>query len=216
MRARWQSIAAALCLALAVLAVSNSAVGLRRSTGRIERALRYACPGLSKGTARSYARIIQSEAQRRSFDPYTQIAIIWNETGGSCNAGLTFANDSGFYVGLGQIDANNSRSCRDGGLDSPACQQRIANLKDGAFNLRRTAHHITENRKFCRSKTGEPALFARWLSSYQGFNNHAKSGRSGVWCNMRQDRRGRWRDVKTPSLTRRVMNYRRRLVRLFG
>jgi hypothetical protein len=182
---------------------------------QVERAWREACPHLPRATARVWAEVLQREAKKRHFCPYTGIAIVWNETGASCNARLTYKNGSGFYVGLGQIDAYNSKACRDGGLDAPACQARIAALQDGVYNLQRMAAAITANRRMCRARTGQPALFARWLSSYQGFNNHRRSGRAGVWCNMRKDRHGRWRDVTVPRLTRRVMRYRRHLLRKF-
>ena len=177
--------------------------------------MRHACPPLSAARARAWAPVIQREAGKRSFCPFTVVSIIRHETGTTCNPRLVNNNPPREYsVGLGQINVIHHRECRGGKLDSPGCRGYIASLMEGGANLRVTASMITRNREFCRRKTGRPALFARWLSSYQGYNN--SRGRKGVWCNQRQDRRGRWRDVTTPKFTRRVMSYRRLLVRLFG
>ena len=66
-------------------------------------------------------------------------------------------------------------------------QRHKARLQVGVYNLRVASALITANRRMCRAKTGKPALFARWLASYQGAN---RPGR-GVWCNMKRDARGR-------------------------
>ena len=181
---------------------------------KVARAFKIACPHINKAKAKVWGGILQKQAKQRSFCPYTGVAIIWNETGKTCNERLTFKHHSGFYVGLGQINAFHRKECREGGLESPGCKMRISELQNGAYNLRRMSMGITANRKMCRKRTGHPALFARWLSSYQGFN--ISRGRKGVWCNMRRDKRGRWRDVKVPHLTRKVMRYRRQLLRTLG
>jgi hypothetical protein len=181
---------------------------------KVERAFKMACPHLSTAKAKLWGGILKKQAKQRKFCPYTGVAIVWSETGRTCNETLIYDHSSGYYVGLGQINAYHRKECKEGGLDSPGCKMRIAELQNGAYNLVRMSMGITANRKFCRKKTGHPALFARWLSSYQGFN--ISKGRKGVWCNMRQDKRGRWRDVKTPHLTRKVMRYRRRLLRTLG
>lgn len=191
-------------------------------TAKVARAFKIACPQLSTAKAKAWGAILQKQAKQRKFCPYTGVAIVWNETGKSCNERLTFKHHSGYYVGLGQINAFHRKECREGGLESPGCKARIAELQVGSYNLVRMSMGITANRKMCRRKTGHPALFARWLSSYQGFNNYSRGGRSGVWCNMRcvrKNRRGkclRWRDVRVPKLTRKVMNFRHRLVRTLG
>jgi len=210
-----RAIPALLLLVAALGFALPSAQARDVSVRRVERAWKEACPHLNPAKAKLWAGILQKQARERSFCPYTGIAIVWNETGRTCNETLTFKHHSGFYVGLGQINAYHRKACRDGGLQSPGCRARIAELQNGAYNLRRMAASITANRKMCRKRTGHSALFARWLSSYQGFNNYARGGRSGVWCNMRKDRRGRWRDVKVPKLTRKVMRYRRHLLRKF-
>ena len=114
-------------------------------------------------------------------------------------------------VGLAQINVLAShRSCR-AQLDSAGCQLVIASLLDGVHNLRTAAGMITKWRDYCRRRTGKPALFARWLSGFQGYDS-----RPGVSCNMKRDKRGRWRDLPVPKLTRKVMAYRRYLIRRIG
>lgn len=196
-----------------VLAVALPTVEARTvSTRRIERAWKMACPSLSAGKARAWAKILHEEAKQRQFCPYTVIAIVQNETGGSCNERLV-ADRPGleYSVGLGQINVIHHRDCRGGNLKSAGCQAYIGMLMDGASNLKVTAAMITQNRKFCRQATGHPALFARWLSSYQGYNR-----RKGVLCNMRRDSKGRWRDVAIPKFTRKVMSYRNYLAHTLG
>lgn len=201
-----------LLLSLAVLLSSSPSGALSRPLWRVREALREAAPHLSPKSVDVYARIVREEARSRSFDPYTLIAMVRFESGWS--SGVVGRNSVGTYVGFGQIRLENWRECRgEEGPSSEACARRRRLLRDPVFNLRRTARFITEHRTFCRKKTGEPALFARWLSSYQGFNNSSK--RRGVWCNMRQDRRGRWRDVRAPTFTRKVIAYRRQLARRF-
>jgi len=207
---RFRSILLAAVVACVLLSIARPSVSLTRSTWRIEKALQDACPGLSKGRMKLWAPVIRKEARERHFCPYTEVSIIRYES--RCNPGLV-ANKLPleYSVGLGQINVIWHRDCKDGKLKSPKCQAYIGMLKSGPANLKVTASMITANRKMCRDRTGHPALFARWLSSYGGYNN--SRGRKGVWCNMRKDRRGRWRDVKVPTHTQNVMNYRRYLVR---
>jgi hypothetical protein len=205
------ALVAALAAALLV-AGAPRALALHRPMRQIERAWRVACPHLSQAQASAWSKVLQREAERRSFCPYTVVSIVRHETGGTCNERLVYDKRPREYsVGLGQVNVVHHRDCRAGGIESPGCQAYIGMLMNGAANLRVVAGLITANRKFCRSKTGKPALFARWLSSYQGYNN--SRGRRGVWCNMQQDRRGRWRDAKVPWATQRVMRYRRELLR---
>ena len=213
MRQHLLLLAALLCaLGLAV----PSAKALDRPVSKIERAWLKACPHLRKSTAKRWSPILKKEAKKRGFCPYTVVSMVKHETGSTCNERVTKEIGSAVYVGLGQINAMFSKPCGVKGRGSPECAGYIAKLQDGGYNLRRIAIEISSHRKYCRRKTGQSALFARWLTSYQGFNNHARSGRTGVWCNMRRDKRGNWRDVKTPKFTRRVMKYRRLLVRTLG
>lgn len=206
-----RSFAAALALLALLVFGAPQVEALVRPTSTIARAIELSAPRLSKPTRLAYAQILHAEGKARHFDPLTVVAMVHFES--HWNPALTNDHHSGFYVGLGQINAYHRKECREGGLKSTGCQARIAELKSGPYNLRRVAAGVTANRRFCRRKTGQPALFARWLSSYQGLNDYRRGGRADVWCNMRRDRRGRWRDVKVHRLTRQVMRYRLTLIR---
>lgn len=199
----------AILLAFALALVTPRASALARPLSRVEAAIRYVNPRVARVNVRSWARVIRAEAIARRFDPYTLIAIVRFESG--FNPGVVNNNPPREYsVGLSQINALALyRTCREPPiLSAPSCQSSIAALTDGAHNLRTAARLITGFRDHCRRRTGKPALFARWLSAFQGYDS-----RPGVTCNMRRDRRGRWRDLPAPTLTRRVMRYRRELVR---
>jgi hypothetical protein len=184
-----------------------------RSVAVVSAALRLAAPQLSDGQVAVYAPILRSEGKARSFDPFTLIAMVRGES--RWRAHLVGGMD-GQCIGLGQICLHFQPGCRGGDFQNPLCLGRKAQLLQGPVNLRYSASLITANRAFCRRRTGRPALFARWLSSYQGWNNRAQSGRQGIWCNMRRGKDGRWRDVKVPRMTRDVMAYRRELIRRLG
>jgi hypothetical protein len=153
---------------------------------------------------RAYAVVIQREAKAHHFDPLTLIGMVNYES--HWYAGV---EDDAHCIGLGQVCLTNYRFCTEGGFESPRCLAQRASLKVGTFNLRVAAGLITANRKFCRAQTGHPALFARWLSSYQGYN---RPGR-GIWCNMKRNSKGVWYDLPVPKYTRRVIQYRLRLIR---
>lgn len=162
-------------------------------------------------TARSYARVIIREATARHFDPFTLVSMARWES--HWNPATVNENDPFYSVGLVQIGAirGNSKCSSRELLPTAACRERIAVLMDGTYNLANAAGLIAKHRQHCRKKTGQPALFARWLSSYQGYD-----GRPGVTCNMRRNRKGRWYDLPVPRLTQRVIQYRRVLVRKYG
>jgi len=205
----------AVLLALACSLAATEAGSIHRSLRQIERALAYSCPSLSQANTNRYAKAIQKQAKRHRYDPYSGIGIIKYETGSSCNERLVYNKLPREYsVGLGQINVIWHRSCdesKGGSMKSAGCQAYIGMLMDGSSNIRVMSSMITLNRKMCRKRTGQPALFARWLSSYGGYN-----GRRGVLCNMRKDSRGRWRDVKVPRHTQNVISWRRTLIRKFG
>jgi len=183
----------------------------RRSEQQVVRAIRDGNASLSLRTARSYARVIRDEARRRHFDPLTLVSMArweshWNPT-------VVNPDDPGYSVGLVQVAAVRAGSdcASKSDIGSEACQRRIARLSQGTYNLRQAAALITLHRRWCRQRTKKPALFARWLSSYQGYNS-----RPGVTCNLRRDKHGRWRDLPVPKLTRRVIRYRRTLIRRYA
>jgi len=190
------------------LAAALPTAAMVRPGSYVRRAIHYSAPGLSYKTTQLYASLLVEEGRARGFDPLTVISIVHFESG--WNPGLVNNNPPREYsVGLGQVNVIHSKSCRDGALQSPACSAYVARLKDGTYNLRIVSALITVNRKVCRDKTKQPALFARWLSSYQGYN---RPGR-GVWCNMKRNSEGVWHDLKTPEKAARVMRYRRQLIR---
>jgi hypothetical protein len=180
-----------------------------RSVGLIVAAIQYVQPSIGDGVARSYATVIQAEAKRRSFDPFTLVAMTRRES--RFHASLIYDKLPREYsVGLVQINVIHYPACKTPALiAAPGCQSRINSLLHGPYNLKIASSLITANRRFCRKKTGKPALFARWLASFQG---HNRPGR-GVWCNMKKDKRGRWRDLPVPESARSVIRYRRRLIR---
>ena len=202
----WVALASALVIAV------PSVEAKRAPADGVERAWLVACPKLNPKKAKLWSQLIRKEAKARGFCPYTVISIVKNETGGSCNERIVNNRPPIEYsVGLGQVNVIHHRDCRGGNLESSGCQAYISMLMDGASNLRVVSSLITQNREFCKRKTGKPALFARWLSSYQGYN-----GKKGVWCNMRRDKSGQWRDVKVPRFTKRVIQYRRFLMQSSG
>lgn len=203
-----------------VLGLALPVAALERPLYRVEAAIRIAAPKLPPALVKVYAKPIRRDAIKYRYCPLTQISLVKFESGFRAGlvahtrrrgVSLPCTKSTPCYVGLGQISAFHRPECKAGGWESPGCQKRVSELKDGVYNLGRTALGIHLNRQVCRRITGQPALFARWLSSYGGFNNSA--GRRGVWCNMKKDRRGRWRDVPAPAATRRVMAYRRELIR---
>jgi len=182
-----------------------------RSVAAIAAAIEFASPGMSPATARAYAEVVRPEAIAHHYDPFTMVAYVRRES--RWHAGVVGGRD-GQCIGLGAICLHKYPYCIDTKFTGETCLARKSELLNGAHNLRVASAMVTGHRKFCRSKTGRRALFARWLSSLQGYNK--SRGRRGVWCNMRKDRRGRWRDVRAPDGTRSVIRYRLVLVRKFA
>lgn len=201
-----------LAAALFMLSATGTASGLTRPLSQVVRAVREANPSLHPTTARGWAKVIRDEARKHQFDPYTLIAIVHGETNFNPSA-INNNPPREYSVGLSQINVLSFRACRpsDTMLQSPGCQAIISRLLVGDHNLRTAAGIITSARDYCRRRTGQPALFARWLSVFQGYDS-----RPGVVCNMRRDSRGHWRDLPVPVLTRRVMAYRRHLQLTIG
>lgn len=166
-------------------------------------------PRMDPARARSYARTLQQEAVEHRFDPFTGVAIVHYESRWRAGA----ISRDGEDLGLAQVRARYVGACRKdpSPVRAPgrACRAVRGRLLEPHTSLRHMAAAITHWRRYCRRRTGRPALFARWLSGYQGYE-----GRPGVTCNQVR-RRGRWRDLPAPSLTLRVMRYRRQLVRRF-
>lgn len=201
-----------LAVACVLTCVAPAYAHYHRSEAQVVAAIRDVVK-VPKPLARSYAQTIIREARRRHFDPFTLVSMARYES--HWNPRIVNANDPRYSVGLVQVGAvqgPDSKCPSKALIESPGCQARIALLMDGNYNLTRAAMGITIRRKWCRDRTGLPAKFHRWLSSFQGMDR-LKSGRI---CNMQRDRRGRWRDLPIRNVTRRVMVYRRVLIRKYG
>ncbi len=154
-------------------------------------------PTMSKSAARGYARVVQTEARKRHFDPLTLVSIAHWESHWIASA------RNGQCMGLAGVCSSNYRCCQTQ-PSGACCLRKQACLLDGACNLREAAKAITANRAYCRRKTGR-AGFRHWLASYQGLNGGSN------WCGQRRASRG-WVDVPVHNLTRRVMDRRRELI----
>lgn len=174
-----------------------------RSVAVIVWAIQTANPSVSNASAKAYATIIQSESRKRNIDPFTIIAIVRNESG--WRAGVV--SRDGEDYGLGQIRARFVGACRTD-ANSPACAGVKASLLNGSYNLRKVASAITLWRSTCRRLTKRQALFHRWLHGYGGMGNLKR----GIICGQRKTVKG-WRDLPIRKALRRIMNYRKQLIR---
>jgi hypothetical protein len=173
---------------------------MTRSLGVILAAILLSQPRMSPETARGYATEVRSVARDRHVDPLTIVAMVHYESMWIASVG------SNACVGLGGICLASFRACQLD-LDDPGCRAKRLELLDGRANLRAMGSFIQSNRDFCRKKTGRAEL-RHWLASYQGLNRPG----AGVWCGQRRVR-GKWTDVPTHWITRRVLDRRRMLIR---
>jgi hypothetical protein len=126
-------------------------------------------PELAPEEAERFAKVVQSEAKDRGFDPLTAVAIVHSESG--WHPGTVSSNGEDY--GLGQIRARYVGACK-GDTDplsnpSAECRAVKESLLDAESNLHTMAQLISDNRKLCLEKTKSAAL-PRWLASYQGLN----------------------------------------------
>jgi hypothetical protein len=160
----------------------------------IAAAIQLSQPNMSDKTAKTYAKVIQEEAKKRHFDPFSIVAIIHKESWWVPSA----ISPSGRDFGLAQIRVEHLGACRkdaDPVNDpSPACRALKASFLNPIFNIRYASAHITRSREFCRKKVGK-VTYHGWLSAWQG--THKK----GKWCR------------KNKYTTSRI-KYRRKLVNL--
>jgi hypothetical protein len=112
---------------------------------------------------------LQATAKTYDFDPLTAIAIIHSESGFDAES----VSRDGEDYGLAQLRARYLGDCkrdRDPVQDpTPECLAFKRSLLDPEMNIRAMGQLISQNRKFCKKKTGS-AAFERWLASYQGRN----------------------------------------------
>jgi len=173
-----------------------------RSLKVIAFAINIASPSTPKASVDSYAKVIKEEAKKRHFDPLTLVAMVYNESKWNPRV-INSIN----CVGLGQVCLSNYPYCRKD-ISSARCQAKKAQLQDGVYNLRVISRSITLNRKFCRKRTGKPALWRYWLASHGGYNVPSR----GVWCGQRKVL-GKWQDEPIPKTLKRIMRYRKKLIK---
>jgi hypothetical protein len=174
-----------------------------RSVALITAAIGLANPGLGVATRTHYAKTVQAVCKRASCDPLTIVSMVEFESRWRASARLVRGQEE--YVGLGQVRLRNYPACGD--LKSSACAAKRAELLNPHHNLRVIGATIQATRKYCRKRTGRPALFARWLAVYQGVD-----AVRGTTCNQRRVR-GKWVDQPLHRLTLRVMRRRTELAR---
>ncbi len=136
-------------------------------------AIQLSQPNVAEGEARIIAEALQEQAAEHDFDPLTGVSIIFHESSFDSSA----VSENGEDYGLAQIRARYLDACRSDRSPvtnpSAACRRFKKRLLDPSFNVKMMAQLITQNRQYCRQKTGS-AVFHRWLASYQGRNNPRK------------------------------------------
>ena len=182
-----------------------------RSVLFIKTAIEICQPTMSESLSTTYATKLQAEAQARNYDPITPVAIIDNES--KWNSRLVGGLNNQ-CIGLGQHCLHVYDYCTGTAYRGARCQAKKQWLLNGHNNLMATSKAITDWRKTCRSITGKPALFYRWLHGYQGFGKYDKKRKKWiVVCGMRPTKKG-WVDVKRPKLVNKVMRRRIELIKL--
>ncbi len=183
-----------------------------RSIAVIAWAILLSNPGMPRTQARAYAKTLQTAAKENSFDPFTGVAIIHNES----RWRQSVISPDGEDYGLGQIRARYTKGCRDDAepvkKPSASCKAAKARLLDGHYNIRRMGAEITAWRKFCRKLTKKPALFHRWLAGYGGMGRPKKGGGWTRICGQHRTKRG-WRDLPKRKALRKIIAHRRQLIR---
>jgi len=194
------------CLVLLVLLFARPAQAHHwgRSVGQVAWAIGQSQPKMGLGLRRAYARVVLRASRRARFDPFTLVAIVHNES--RWNARVVGGRGH-LCVGLGQQCLFDYAFCRHN-YRGVACLARRAWLLNGTNNILEIASRLTSWRKLCRRVTGRDPLLYRVLHGYQGYGRLSR----GILCGMRRTRHG-WRDVARPRQVRRVMRYRRRLIR---
>jgi hypothetical protein len=165
-----------------------------REVWLIAAAIQLSQPSMPAETAKTYATVVQQEAKKRHFDPFSLVAIIHYESWWQPHA----VSPGGQDLGLAQIRYQYLGACRADAdpvhKPSKKCAALKASLLNPVFNIRYASAHITRSREFCRRKVGR-ATYHGWLSAWQGTH------RKGKWCR------------KNKHTTLRI-NYRGKLVKL--
>jgi hypothetical protein len=142
------------------------------------------------------------------------VAIIHNESRWRPNV----VSADGEDFGVGQVRARYEKGCDSGKPaaqdNSASCRAVKARLLSASYGIRRMGGAITAWRRKCRKVTGRPALFRRWLHGYGGMGKWDKKKRRWIrLCGQRPTKKG-WVDLPLRRELARIINYRKRLVRL--
>lgn len=160
-----------------------------RSIAVIIAAIQLSNPGLSYPQVESYAKVVQEEAKKRHFDPFSLVSIIHFESWWRPGA----VNPNGEDWGLAQAHVPTFPACRQD-MESDACKAIKQRFLNPIYSIRWAAARITVSRDFCRKHTGG-ASYHGWLSAWQGTHKRGK------WCRANKH-------------TRLRVNYRAKLVRM--
>lgn len=177
-------------------------------------ALLHLHPGMPREQAVQYATVMRDEARKRSFDPFTYVALAEEESHwqpgkegdcdgeGNCQA-----------IGLGQIHYEHIGACRADPepVTNPGreCLRVRESLRDGVTNLRLMAAALSKARKLCQTKTGR-ALLADTLSAYGGRNKAPR-----MYCGrVYRPRLQRWVALPLYPGVQKVVQLRKALLRL--
>ncbi len=162
---------------------------------------------MSQARLRAYAKLVRDVAKRHDIDTFTIVALIHNESRWRSS---TVSRD-GEDFGLGQVRARYLPGCdrtmaaaKD---TSASCLAVKARLSSVAYNIRVLGGAINAWRKTCRKRTGRRALLRRWLHGVGGMGKPPS-----LICGMRKVK-GRWRDIKLRPELRKILRYRKRLIR---
>ncbi len=141
----------------------------------IAAAIQLSQPGMSAKSARTYATVVQQEAKKRHFDPFSLVAIIHYESTWRSHA----VSSNGRDYGLAQIRVQYVGACRKDkdpvNNPSKACKAVKATFLNPLYNIRYASRRITTSRDFCKKHVGR-ATYHGWLAAWQG--SHEK----GKWC----------------------------------
>jgi hypothetical protein len=134
-------------------------------------------PGMPRGEATRYARVLNEVAKEHAFDPLLAVAIVHFESRWDPSQ----VSDDGEDYGLGQVRARFVGACRGDedplGNPSEGCRAVKASLLSGEHNLRVMGTIIEANRELCKDKTGS-AKAPQWLAGYAGLNFPERNR----WC----------------------------------
>jgi hypothetical protein len=168
-------------------------------------------PKLPRETKRAWAGSLLRVAKKYDFDPFTAVAIIHNESHWNPQA----VSRDGEDFGLGQARARYLEGCDSGqpARDdmSSSCMAVKARLMTPSYSIELLGRSINLWRTTCHKATGRKALLKRWLHGYGGMGK-LKKGEPTILCGMKKTGH-RWRDIPLRPELRRIISYRKMLIR---